>query len=156
MYSVQILDLPCSLLFKNCKGGSCYGVCARRPCRRTKTIEDICIKIDYICHRKIIVLFWSSNMAVLQTLNWTPLFSSVNVFFFQRVFRLDNSFVSFEQDLSIAVRGGCSSVDNELNGTSPEITPNQWIIRVILKNNNLIYWLQKKSTRQEDRFCFCF
>ena len=35
---------------------------------RTKTIEDICIKIDYISERKIIVLFRSSNMAVVHTL----------------------------------------------------------------------------------------
>ena len=43
-------------------------VCARRPCWRTKTIEDICIKIEYISQRKIIVLFRSSNMAVVHTL----------------------------------------------------------------------------------------
>ena len=42
-----------------------YRVCARRPCWRTKTIEDICIKIEYISQRKIIVLFRSSNMAVV-------------------------------------------------------------------------------------------
>ena len=42
-----------------------YSVCARRPCWRTKTIEYICIKIEYISKRKIMVLFWSSNMAVV-------------------------------------------------------------------------------------------
>ena len=45
-----------------------YRVCARRPCWRTKSIEDICIKIEYISQRKIIVLFRSSNMAVVHTL----------------------------------------------------------------------------------------
>ena len=45
-----------------------YRVCARRPCWRTKTIEYICIKIEYISQRKIIVLFRSSNMAVVHTL----------------------------------------------------------------------------------------
>ena len=47
---------------------SLYRLCARRPCWRTKTIEDVCIKIEYISQRKIIVLFWSSNMAVVHTL----------------------------------------------------------------------------------------
>ena len=45
-----------------------YRVCARRPCWRTKTIEDVFIKIEYISQRKIIVLFCSSNMAVVHTL----------------------------------------------------------------------------------------
>ena len=43
-------------------------VCVRQPCWRTKTIEDVCIKIEYISQRKIVVLFWSSNMAVVHTL----------------------------------------------------------------------------------------
>ena len=47
---------------------SVYRVCAWRPCWRTKTIEDVCIKIEYISQRKIIVLFWSPNMAVVHTL----------------------------------------------------------------------------------------
>ena len=45
-----------------------YRVCARRPCWRNKTIEYICIKIEYISQRKIILLFRSSNMAVVYTL----------------------------------------------------------------------------------------
>ena len=45
-----------------------YRVCGRRPCWRIKTIEGICIKIEYISQRKIIVLFRSSNMAVVHTL----------------------------------------------------------------------------------------
>ena len=51
-----------------------YRVCAQRPCWRTKTIENICIKIEYISQRKIIVLFRSSNMAVVQTLYWFHLY----------------------------------------------------------------------------------
>ena len=47
-------------------------VCAQRPCWKTKTIEDVCMKIEYISQRKIIVLFWSSNMAVVHTLLIRP------------------------------------------------------------------------------------
>ena len=39
-------------------------VCARWPCWRTKTMEYICIKIEYIYQRKIIVLFRSSNVCL--------------------------------------------------------------------------------------------
>ena len=53
-----------------------YRVCARRPYWRTKTIEDICIKIENISQRKIIVLFRSSSMAVVHTLYRRPEFES--------------------------------------------------------------------------------
>ena len=46
----------------------CNRVCARRPCWRTKTIKDICIKITFIPQRNIILSFRSSNMAAVHIL----------------------------------------------------------------------------------------
>ena len=45
------VDKTLLLVFQTLPNGSgqnYYRVCARRPCWRTKTIEDICIKVEYI------------------------------------------------------------------------------------------------------------